>query len=229
LSSKISIVIPALNEEAGIGKTLDSIPRQKLVEMGYEIEVVVVDNASIDKTGEIARKLGAIVVYEPKRGYGVAYKAGFSNASGDIIVTCDADGTYPIEDVPRLIGILNEQKLDFLNTNRFLYMNNGAMSLRNKLGNNILTMVMRSLYHLDIKDSQSGMWIFKRNILNGLNLEYATWDFSQELKLEACFYARCKWNEIPINYYNRVGHGKLNGWVAGFRDLYFLFKKRIRR
>ena len=82
---KISFVIPALNEEAGIGLVLGEIPVSKLNKQGYEVEVIVVDNASTDRTAEIAREHGARVVYEANRGYGNAYKAGFPRARGDIV------------------------------------------------------------------------------------------------------------------------------------------------
>ena len=94
---KISVVIPALNEEGIVGKTVQSIPREKLEEMGLETEIIVVDNASTDNTAQEARAAGARVVHESHRGYGNAYKRGLNEASGDIIVMGDADGTYPWE------------------------------------------------------------------------------------------------------------------------------------
>ena len=226
LNSKISIVIPALDEEKGIGKTISSIPKDELLKLGYDTEIVVIDNGSKDGTGKIARELGAKVVYESKRGYGSAYKTGFSNVSGDIIVTCDADGTYPVEDIPRLVWLLQSKELDFLNTNRFEYLDKESMPLRNVIGNYILTCTMRVLFGIKTNDSQSGMWIFKRSILDKLQLDYTDWVFSQELKIEACFYAKCKWGEEPIKYYKRLGKVKSNGWIVGSRDLYYLFKKR---
>jgi dolichol-phosphate hexosyltransferase len=226
---KVSIVIPALNEEKGIGKTIQSIPKLKLFEMGYDIEIIVIDNGSIDLTGQIAKELGARVIVETKKGYGSAYKSGFMNVEGDIVVTCDADGTYPVEDIPTLVEYLNYKELDFLNTNRFPYLNDGAMSFRNKVGNCILTATMRILYGLDIKDSQSGMWIFRKNVLDNLKLDYTDWVFSQELKIEACYYGKRNWGEVPIKYYKRLGKVRLNGWVVGIKDLYYLFKKRIVR
>ena len=81
---KITVVIPALNEEEGIGHVLKEIPISALMSMGYETEVLVIDNGSKDKTGYIARQHGATVIVQPVRGYGNAYKSGFANASGDI-------------------------------------------------------------------------------------------------------------------------------------------------
>src|ERR1700689_5229329 len=99
----LSIVIPALNEERGIGDVIKEIPIKKLKKLGYETEVLVIDNGSHDQTPHIARSHGARVIIQPIRGYGNAYKAGFANASGDIIATGDADMTYPFEDLPEIL------------------------------------------------------------------------------------------------------------------------------
>lgn len=171
---KISIVIPALNERDSIEETIQTIPKTKLENMGYEVQILVVDNGSHDGTGEMAKKTGAEVILEPARGYGRAYKTGFAQAKGDIIATTDADSTYPVEDLPKLVKILQEENLDFLTTSRFPLMDKGAMSFRNKVGNTILSLTMMILFWLNIKDSQSGMWVFRKNILQNLILKYNT-------------------------------------------------------
>jgi len=226
--SRISIVIPALNERDGITQTIQAIPKAELESMGYEVQIVVVDNGSNDGTGELAKMAGADVVYEPRRGYGRAFKAGFAHVRSDIIATADADETYPVEDIPRLVKILEQEKLDFLTTNRFAFMEKGAMSQRNKIGNRILSLTMKLLFGLNIKDSQSGMWVFRRSILEELKLNSNT-PFSQELKIEACHFARSSWKEFPINYKPRSGKAKLGGWKVGVGNLLHMFKKRFVR
>ena len=224
----ISVVIPALNERDGIEKTIQAIPKAELENMGYEVQILVVDNGSNDGTGELARRAGAEVISERRRGYGRAYKAGFANAVGEIIATADADLTYPVEDIPKLVALLEQENLDFLTTNRFALMKDGAMSLRNKVGNAILSLTMRLLFGLRIKDSQSGMWVFHRRILSDLKLKSNT-PLSQELKIEACHFVRCRWKEVPIEYRPRLGKVKLGGWKVGFGNLFHLIKKRIIR
>lgn len=227
---EISIVIPALNERDGIDKTIQAIPKAKLRDMGYEIQVVVVDNGSNDGTGELARKAGAEVVLEPRRGYGRAHKAGFAHATGDIIATIDADATYPVDDIPRLVAILENEKLDFLTTNRFAMMENGAMSFRNKAGNTILSLLVRGLFWINMRDPESGMWVFRRDILGKLKLGSDFWPFSHELKLEACFYNRLAWKEVPIHYRTRYGQSKLcRAWQVGFNDFCHIVRKRFIR
>lgn len=231
---KVSIVIPAWNEKEGIGKTIGAIPKSELEEMGYEVQILVVDGDSDDGTAELARGAGAEVIVESRRGYGRAYKTGFAHAEGDIVATSDADGTYPVEDIPRLVEILEQEKLDFLTTNRFALMDKGAMSFRNKIGNTVLAWEMKLFFGLSIRDPESGMWFFRRDILDKLRLDSNTWPFSHELKIEAFYFANCRWKEVPIRYKARCsGTGKLTsgwkGWKAGFTDLFHIMKKRLIR
>jgi len=225
---KLTIVIPALNEEQGIERTVRAIPRQELDRIGYRCQVLVVDNGSDDATAELAARAGAEVVPEPNRGYGTALKKGFAAAGGDVIVTADADATYPLEDIPRLVQILDSENLDFITTNRFAFLQKASMSYRNRVGNAILSLTMRLLFRLKIDDSQSGMWVFRKSILERLTLSSNT-PLSQEIKIEACHFARCRWKEVPIQYRPRSGKAKLGGWKVGTGNLIHLMRKRLRR
>jgi len=226
---KISIIIPALNEEEGIERTIKSIPVTELEQMNYEVEILVVDNGSTDRTGELARKAGAKVVYETKRGYGSAYKTGFANATGEILTTADADASYPNEEIPKFVQILEQDNLDFITTNRFANMDKEAMPVTNRFGNFVLNIACRVLFQVDIKDSQSGMWIFKKKILDSAVLKSDGMPLSEELKLEACYFIKCRWKELPIHYRARIGRVKLRAFRDGFENLFYLFKKRISR
>lgn len=227
---KISIVVPALNEEQGIERTIKAIPKHDLEAMGYEVQILVVDNGSDDGTAELARKAGAEVLFEPRRGYGRAFKSGFAHAEGDIIATADADLTYPVEDIPKLVKILETEKLDFLTTNRFPLMNKDAMPFRNKVGNTVLALITRILFGLRMRDPESGMWVFTKHILDKLKMGSDTWPFSHELKIEACYFNKCRWREVPIQYRPRSGETKLlSTWKVGFTDLFHLMKKRVVR
>src|SRR5438874_13549954 len=97
---KISIIIPALNEEAGIGPVLREIPISTIKQMGYETEILVIDDGSTDRTPQIAREQGAMVIIQPIRGYGNAYSGGFVRGSGDRIATGCAVFIYPITIIP---------------------------------------------------------------------------------------------------------------------------------
>ncbi|MDY6985793.1 MAG: glycosyltransferase family 2 protein [Candidatus Thermoplasmatota archaeon] len=217
----ISIIIPALNEEKAIGGALSTVPKKELEAMGYEVEVLVVDGGSKDRTREIAESLGARVIVEPRKGYGRAYKTGFEKCKGDIIVTGDADGTYPFEKVPEMLGLLE----DFITTDRFASMEEGAMSRMHYIGNFILNLALRLLYKIDIRDSQSGMWIFRKSILKDLNLKADGMELSEEIKVEA--FRRCRAKEVPIHYRKRIGEKKLRSFRDGMNNLLYLFKKKL--
>lgn len=227
--SKISIIIPALNEEEGIEGVIRAIPKDELCSMGFDVQILVVDGDSRDKTRELATKAGAEVIIEPRRGYGRAYKTGFAHATGEIIVTADADLTYPVEDIPKFVKILEQENLDFITTNRFAYMDKDAMSLRNRIGNIVLNLATRLLFRLNLKDSQSGMWVFRKDLLNKAVLKANSMALSEELKIEAIYFLRCDWREFPIQYRVRVGKVKLRTWKDGLGNLFYLIKKRIIR
>ncbi|HVL86631.1 MAG TPA: glycosyltransferase family 2 protein [Candidatus Thermoplasmatota archaeon] len=221
----ISVVIPALNEEEGIGGVIDQIPSKELASRGFAVEIVVVDGESTDRTREVARSRGARVIVEPRRGYGRAYKTGFERARGEILVTADADLTYPVEQIPALVDELERESLDFLTTDRFARMREGAMSRKHRIGNWVLSTAMRVLFLTRVRDSQSGMWVLRRSALPRLSLTSDGMAYSEEIKIEA--FSKLRAREVPIEYRSRVGEVKLNSWKDGLRNLGFLFRKRF--
>jgi len=223
--SKISVIIPTMNEEGSIGLVIDEV--KKSLEGRRPYEIVVVDTDSTDKTREIASSMGALVVEEPRRGYGRAYKSGFERSSGDLIATLDADMTYPAYEIPALADKVESGDLDFITTDRFARMEKGAMSRKHRLGNKVLSVTARVLFRAKIRDSQSGMWVFRKGILNKLELRSDGMSFSEEIKLEA--FVKCRAKEVPISYRIRIGEVKLDSWSDGLGNLRYLFRKRFRR
>ncbi|MFA6570502.1 MAG: glycosyltransferase family 2 protein [Bacteroidota bacterium] len=224
---KITIVIPALNEELGIGAVIKEIPIKILNDMGFETEIMVIDNGSKDKTKNIAREHGAVVIVQPIRGYGNAYKAGFANANGEVIATGDADLTYPFSILPKVLRRMKRENLDFINTNRLKTINTKVMSKSHIFGNYLLTTIMKILFKTPFRDSQSGMWIFRTEIWDKLNVSSSGMPFSQELKIEA-YIKGFKCAEIPIIYRARAGKEKLNTFHDGIGNLSQLFYKKIK-
>ena len=219
--------MPALNEASCIGDVVASIPVEEFAARGFDTEILVVDNQSKDGTGEIARQAGARVIYEPRRGYGYSYRRGFKEAKGNVICTLDADNTYPISILPTMVDNLLKEELDFISTNRFAFMHNGVMSRRNRLGNSILTHTSRILFRLPFRDSQSGMWVFKANLLDGMQLQAKGMALSEEIKIEAGWRLKARCAELPIYYGYRHGLPKLRAWRDGFGNLLFLIRKRF--
>jgi glycosyltransferase involved in cell wall biosynthesis len=220
--ARTSVVIPTLNEGASIGQVLDELPKGLL-------EVLIIDGNSKDGTQETARAKGARVIVEPRRGYGRAYKTGFLAAKGDFIATLDGDLTYPAPRIGELVGLLVAKDLDLITCDRLTTLRREAMSLKHRFGNFVLSVTARVLFRVPIKDSQSGMWVFRREILQDLTLTADGMPFSEELKVEAFRARRGRCKEVPIDYRVRVGEAVLSTWRDGLSNLAFLWKKRFGR
>jgi glycosyltransferase involved in cell wall biosynthesis len=218
---RITVIIPCLNEEQGIEKVLRRMPE-------FVDEVIVVDNGSTDRTSDVARSLGASVIREDVRGYGRSYKTGLRRAAGDLIVTLDGDHSYPPDAISYLIEASLHLEADFLNASRFPVRDRRAMSFKHKVGNWALSFAMSVLYFRWVRDSQSGMWVFRRSILEGMELLSDGMSFSEEIKIEALRNRRIRFVEISIQYSSRLGEIKLNPWRDGMYNLWFLVKKRFR-
>ncbi len=189
------------------------------------------DGDSKDKTREIAKKKKAKIIIEKRRGYGRAYKTGLSQASGDIIVTGDGDATYPFDKIHTYIKQLIDEELDFITTDRFAALKHNSMSLKHYFGNFVLNLFLNVLFLLNIKDSQSGMWIFKKEALNLIQPIEDFNDgmaFSEEIKIEMFSHKKIKSKEIPSALYAREGQVKLQSFTDGWKNLKFLFKKRVK-
>ncbi|WP_084796082.1 glycosyltransferase family 2 protein [Pseudonocardia asaccharolytica] len=223
----LSIVIPALNEEENIPRVIGTIPREEIAAEGCDLEIIIVDNASNDATAEVATAHGALVYLQPARGYGNAYHTGFAVARGDVIATGDADCTYPFDALPGLLDHMQAGRFDFLSTNRLGRANRNAMKRSHTVGNRVLTAANRGLFHVPFRDSQSGMWIFRRRIWRHLDVRSGGMPFSQEIKNEAYVKGfRC--DEVPIEYRPRGGMVKLNAFRDGTRNVSQLAGHRMR-
>ncbi len=224
VKGKVSVIIPTMNEEESIGEVMDAV---NTALKGMDYEVLVVDTNSKDRTREIAGEKGARIIDEPRRGYGRAYKTGFERATGDYIVTLDADCTYPAEAIPELLEALERENLDFISCERMTRMERGAMTVGHRFGNWVLKVAMNILFRMRFKDSQTGMWVFRRKILPSLNLTSDGMALSEEIKIEA--HARgFRIKEMPIVYRPRKGEVKLNSWGDGTANLKFLLWKRFK-
>ena len=217
---RITVIIPCLNEEQGIEKVLRRMPE-------FVDQVIVVDNNSTDRTADVAESLGAQVIREQVRGYGRAYKKGFSQATGDVIVTLDGDHSYPPDAISYLLEAFLHLEVDFLNASRFPVRDRQAMSFKHKFGNFILSLAMSLLFFRWVRDSQSGMWVFRRSILDGMRLDSDGMAFSEEIKIEALKNSSVRFAEISIQYSSRLGEIKLNPWRDGIHNLLFLLRKRF--
>jgi glycosyltransferase involved in cell wall biosynthesis len=237
---RATLVVPTLNEGTSIGHVIDTF-RAAVAEANPRLfpndpldwEVIVVDGASTDGTAEIARKAGARVLSEPRPGYGRAYRTGFDAATGVVVATSDGDATYPVEEIPRLVRQLLDESLDFITCDRLTLLDTNAMTREHRVGNWVLNFVLRIAYHRYVRqaggavsDSQSGMWVFRRSILDHVELTQDGMPFSEELKIEV-LRKGLKFLETPIHYRERWGAPKLSSWRDGRRNIVFLVRKRL--
>jgi len=223
----VSVIILYWNNEIYLSSCLDALSRQTFA----NFEILVIDGDSKDKTQEIAKNRGAKVIIEKRRGYGRAYKTGIPKATGEIIVTGDADATYPFDKIHNYINQLIKEDLDFITTDRFSELKHGSMSVKHYFGNLILATFLRVLFLINIRDSQSGMWIFKKEALKEIQPIERFNDgmpFSEEIKIEMFSNKNIKTKEIPSCLYTREGDVKLQSFTDGWKNFKFLFMKRFR-
>lgn len=225
----ISVVIPALNEEGVVGRTVKSVPVDELEIRGYDVEVLVVDNASTDNTALEAAAAGARVVREEKRGYGNAYLRGFREARGDILVMGDADLTYPFEMIPDFIAEI-EKGYDFVIGDRMNgMMEDGAMpALHRYIGNPALSKMLNILFRNNVRDTHCGMRAFTREALERLNLQAPGMEFAIEMVIEASEKG-LRISQIPIPYRQRGGEAKLHSFKDGWRHIEYMLKRKFLR
>jgi glycosyltransferase involved in cell wall biosynthesis len=218
--TKLSIVIPAYNEENGIAEIMNRTlaVREGLRAAGVEeFELLVVNDGSRDRTREIAEEIAASstdvrVITQVNRGYGGALKTGFSQATGDLIGFLDADGTYPPEYFPQLCtAAMNGAELVIGSR---MAGEESKMPLVRRIGNLLFATLLSILGWQRVTDSASGMRVFKRNSLermyplpNGLNLT--------PVQSTRAIHEGLKVVEVPIPYSERVGRSKLSALRDG--------------
>jgi len=205
----VSIVFPALNEEAAIARCVDEA-MEALGQNGLRGEVVVVDNGSTDRTAEIARRGGARVVTEPRRGYGAACLRGLKDATGEFVLLLDADATYPVEMVGEFVRAMRDEGADVVLGNRFGgLMERGSMPRLNRyIGNPILSAMTRVLFRAPLTDIHCGMRAIRRDRVAALDLCMPGMEFATEMVVKALDQGM-RVRELSVSYRPRLGLSKL--------------------
>src|SRR5215210_6312996 len=216
----VSVVIPCLNEEANIERCVIAALRA-LQDSDIPGEVVVADNASEDRSAELATAAGARVVAEPRRGYGSAYLAGFGAARGEYIVMGDADLTYDFAEIPRFLEQL-EGGAQLVMGDRMDNIQPGAMPwLHRYVGNPVLTGLLNLFFRTGVKDAHCGMRALRRESLPTLDLRTTGMEFASEMVIRAAK-EKLDIRQFPIEYHPRGGESKLSSFSDGWRHLRFL-------
>jgi len=218
----VSVILPCRNEEASLAACIEQI-LDVFKANGISGEIIVSDSSS-DRSPEIARSLGAILIKHDQVGYGRAYLEGFRAAQGEYLFLADADGTYDFNELPRFLKEL-ENGADLILGDRFAHPAiDGSMPWANRhIGNPILSGLLRLLFRVDINDSHSGMRALKRETALTLNLQSAGMEFASEMIISAHRQGLII-KELSIHYHPRRGDSKLRPLADGWRHISLMIK-----
>jgi glycosyltransferase involved in cell wall biosynthesis len=205
----VSLIIPALNEAACIGPLLAELP------IGLAQQVLVVDNGSTDDTVGAARRAGAQVVSEPRRGYGAACAAGVVAATGDVLVFMDGDGSFVPGELERLLAPIVQGTADLTLGSRLLGgMAPGAMPPHQYFGNWLVARLMYQLYGVRLTDLGPFRAV-RRDLLAALDMREYTYGWPVEMIVKAARHG-AQIVELPVSYRPRIaGRSKVGGTVRG--------------
>ena len=224
-NQKISVIFPVYNEEKNIEKAINDFFATKVVD-----EIIAVDNNSSDQSAELIRRTKALYVCEKKQGYGNALRAGLAKASGDLIFTCEPDGTFSAHDIFKFLPYLDSEEFEVVfgtRTSKSLIWSSAKMNWFFRFGNLLLAKYLEYLHNgpclTDVGCTFKA--IHKKSlqkILNHLHVGGST--FSPEFMV-VCLKKKLKCVEIPVNYKERIGESKItsNSWRAAKLGLKMIF------
>ncbi len=221
MGKEVSVVIPCLNEEKGVGVCISKI-LEVFSEFEIDGEIIIVDNGCTDNTVEVVKTFSDLddrikIVSQPIKGYGNAYLAGFSIVEGEIVIIGDADNSYDFYEIPRFLFEI-EKGNDFVIGNRKIIKRGSMPFLHRYIGRPMFSILLRSLFGLKISDSHCGFGAIKKDALDKLHLKSSGMEFASEILIKA------KKNnliikEVPIVYSPRFGKSKLRTFKDGARHL----------
>ena len=223
LHVRVSVIIPTHNEAQAIGRVLADLPSHLVT------EVIVVDSNSTDGTSDLARKMGARVIQEPRRGYGRACLTGLANAENpDVVVFLDGDYSDRPSELPILLAPILEGRADITLGSRFSDTGNAAaLPWHQSFGNRLAAGLVRMLYGVNVTDLgpfRAG----RADVLRSLALEEATYGWAVEMILKGAL-AGFRIVEVPVSYYPRIGKSKISGTVRGtLGAAWFIFSRIVR-
>jgi len=227
---KVSVVIPAYNEEKSISRVIKDFSKS------YVDEIIVIDNNSTDRTGKLAKKCGAKVIREAKQGYGFAIRRGLKEAKGSIIIVTEADQTFKGEDMKKLLAFIEDADIVLGTRTCMELVEEGAnMGFFLRFGNIFVAKVLE-LFYGDVRLTDVGCTFraIKKQALKKIINKFRVGGsyFSPEMIIEA-LKANLKIIEIPVNYRKRVGAGKITSagkWKAfkvGLEMLWLIFSRKV--
>ncbi len=231
---KLSIVIPAYNEEATIRQVIEKARQAPIA--GLEREIVAVDDGSTDRTANVLRSLPEITAlfHAKNRGKGAALKTGFAAATGDLLLIQDADLEYNPSDYAALLRPILEDRADVVMGSRFaserptfFWGKHRSPFFSHYIGNLVITGLTNLLYGHNATDYYGGYKVFKRSVIDSVAVDSDGFNYDNEL---LCKILRRGWRiaEVPIAYQPRsYAEGKKITWKDGIGLLWSIVKSRF--
>lgn len=219
----ISVCLPCRNEAQHLAEVIGSVP-------AFVDEIIVISNVSTDDSLAVADAAGARVIEDNRTaggvGYGFAHMSGIAAAQGDIIVGLDADGTYPVEDLGKILDFTLDNTLDFVACSRLL---RSRIPLKLRTGVKLLNAEAAVLYGRHITDILSGMWVFTAAARGQLDLTQGDWNLSPQIKLQAAMNPDIAFAEYQIVQKERYGKTHQQYLRTGFSHARWILVNRVRR
>tara|TARA_B100001057_G_scaffold501164_1_gene621314 strand:- start:2164 stop:2853 length:690 start_codon:yes stop_codon:yes gene_type:complete len=209
INTRISIIIPALNEEKSIGLVINSLPK-------IYNQLIVVDNGSTDSTKKIAKENNAVVLTERNKGYGYACLKGISflkKIPPEIVVFLDGDYSDHPKDITKILEPIQQNKSDFVIGSRTKLREKGSMTPQQIFGNKLACLLLKLIYKskfTDLGPFRAIRW----NTLMDLEMEDKTYGWTIEMQLKI-LKKKILYSEVPVSYKKRIGYSKISGTLKG--------------
>ena len=230
MSSELSVIIPAYNEEKTIINVLESL----MINVPSILEIIVVDDGSIDNTCRMVDEYTSkksiddkiiLIKHGTNQGKTAALKTGIQASKGAIVIIQDADLEYNPEDIPDVIIPIQSGQADVVYGSRFLVRKaSRVLYFRHYLANQLLTFLSNLITDINLTDVETGYKAFKGDLIRNLNLTSSGFGFEIEITAKISK-LKCRIYEVPISYYGRTyEEGKKITWRDGVSALYYIFK-----